>query len=90
MSYAGQTITDKVVAIVFPGSAFVAAGFEHGVANMYILSVGLLEKDYVAIQSDALTFSGALGNMVPVLIGNIIGGGVFVGLVYLTIFRSEN
>lgn len=89
MAYAGQTVVDKVMGIIFPISAFVAAGFEHSVANMYVLSIGLLEKSHVAIQADALTLSGAISNIIPVLLGNIIGGGVFVGLVYSTIFKSE-
>lgn len=89
MAYAGQTIVDKVMGIIFPISAFVAAGFEHSVANMYILSIGLLEKSHVAYQADALTLNGVIANIIPVLLGNIIGGGVFVGLVYSTIFKSE-
>lgn len=89
MAYAGQTITDKVMGIIFPITAFVAAGFEHSVANLYILSIGLMEKTQVAFQADSLTFVGVAGNIIPVLLGNIIGGGVFVGLVYSTIFKSE-
>ncbi len=89
MAYAGQTITDKVMGIIFPITAFVAAGFEHSVANMYILSIGLLEKSHVAYAADALTITGAISNIVPVLLGNIIGGGVFVGLVYSTIFKDQ-
>lgn len=89
MAYAGQTIVDKVMGIIFPITAFVAAGFEHSVANMYILAIGLLEKNHVAYQADVLTLGRALGNIIPVLLGNIIGGGVFVGLVYSTIFKSK-
>ncbi len=89
MAYAGQTITDKVMGIIFPITAFVAAGFEHSVANMYILSIGLLEKSHVTYQADALTITGAINNIIPVLLGNIIGGGVFVGLVYSTIFKDQ-
>lgn len=89
MAYAGQTVTDKVMGIIFPITAFVAAGFEHSVANMYILSIGLLEKSQVAFHADSLTFVGVASNIIPVLLGNIIGGGVFVGLVYSTIYKSE-
>lgn len=89
MAYAGQTIVDKVMGIIFPISAFVAAGFEHSVANMYILSIGLLEKSNVDYVAEALTLGGALGYLIPVLLGNVIGGGVFVGLVYSTIYKSE-
>lgn len=89
MAYAGQSIVDKVMGIIFPISAFVAAGFEHSVANMYILSIGLLEKSNVDYVAEALTLGGALGYLIPVLLGNVIGGGVFVGLVYSTIYKSE-
>lgn len=89
MAYAGQTITDKVMGIIFPITAFVAAGFEHSVANMYVLSIGLLEKNHVDFAADALTVSGALGNLIPVLLGNIIGGGVFVGLAYAAVFKDQ-
>lgn len=89
MAYAGQTITDKVMGIIFPITAFVAAGFEHSVANMYVLSIGLLEKNHVDFVADALTVSGALGNLIPVLLGNIIGGGVFVGLAYAAVFKDQ-
>ncbi len=89
MAYAGQTVTDKVMGILFPVTAFVAAGFEHSVANMYVLSIGLLESGQIEYSAPALTFSGVIGNIIPVLLGNIIGGGVFVGLVYSTIFKYE-
>lgn len=89
MAYAGQTIVDKVMGIVFPISAFVAAGFEHSVANMYILAIGLLEKSHVDYAAESLTVTSAIGNIIPVLLGNVIGGGVFVALVYSTIFKSE-
>lgn len=82
MAYAGHTIADKVQGVIFPVAAFVAAGFEHSVANMYILTMGLLEKPHVDIAADALSLSGALGNFIPVLLGNIVGGGVLVALVY--------
>ncbi len=89
MAYAGQTIVDKVMGIIFPISAFVAAGFEHSVANMYILAIGLLEKSHVDYAAETLTVTSAIGNIIPVLLGNVIGGGVFVALVYSTIFKSE-
>lgn len=91
LAYAGKTVVDKVAGIIFPISAFVAAGFEHSVANMYVLTMGMLSKADVSIASDALTMMGCVSNVVPVLIGNIIGGGVFVGLTYWAIYlRSRN
>jgi formate transporter len=99
LSYAARSVTDKVLAVLFPISAFVAAGFEHSVANMYFLPVGLLVK-----QAGSDSFWGStgaragdypelswtnmlLGNLVPVTIGNIFGGAVMVGLAYWLIYR---
>ena len=91
LSYAARSVTDKVLAVIFPITAFVAAGFEHSVANMYFLAVGLLVKgtsladggDYAD-----LSWSRALfGNLLPVTIGNIFGGAVMVGLVYWLVYR---
>lgn len=89
MAYAGQTIVDKVMGILFPITAFVAAGFEHSVANMYVFSIGLLEKSDVVYQATELTLMSAASNIIPVLLGNIIGGGVFVGLVYSSAFSDS-
>jgi len=91
-----RSTTDKILAIIFPISCFVAAGFEHSVANMYFIPIGLFIKDFVPADS---TFWAAIGktaadfgnltwyaffikNLLPVTIGNIIGGAGFVGLVY--------
>jgi formate/nitrite transporter len=89
MSCAGRGVFDKAVVIVFPISAFVAAGFEHSVANMYFIPMGLLLKDAVAnvAHADALTWLGFACNMVPVILGNLVGGSVLVGLVYHLIYR---
>ncbi len=85
LAYAGRTVADKVLGIIFPITAFVAAGFEHSVANMYVITMGLLCKGDVTFASDALNIIGFIGNVIPVLIGNIIGGGIFVGLTYWAI-----
>jgi formate/nitrite transporter len=91
LSYAARSVTDKVLAVIFPITAFVAAGFEHSVANMYFLPIGLLVKttsladggDYAE-----LTWTNAVfGNLIPVTIGNIFGGAVMVGLVYWLVYR---
>ncbi|WP_417321190.1 formate/nitrite transporter family protein [Emcibacter sp.] len=88
MSLAGRTVTDKAIAIVFPISAFVAAGFEHSIANMYLIPMGMLLKasgDHAHLY-DAVSWSGLFGNLVPVILGNLAGGSVLVGLVYYVIF----
>jgi len=96
-----RSTTDKILAIIFPISAFVAAGFEHSVANMYFIPIGLLIRDFAPDKFWALdalakattpitaaTYANLtwgnffLKNLLPVTIGNIIGGAGFVGLVY--------
>jgi formate transporter len=89
-----RSTTDKILAIIFPITAFVAAGFEHSIANMYFVPIGLFIKSFAgsafweAIGKTAADFGnltwGAFffKNLLPVTIGNIIGGAGFVGLVY--------
>jgi len=91
MALAGRSVIDKVVAIVFPISAFVAAGFEHSIANMYIIPVAMLLKAFgnYGSNADAITWLGFFGNLVPVILGNIVGGSVLVALVYRTIYRQK-
>jgi hypothetical protein len=83
--YAGGTVTDKIVAVILPVSAFIAAGFEHCVANMYFLPLAwlLIQTDHVPAHFDAspITISGIIHNLVPVTLGNV-GGAGFVGAVY--------
>ena len=90
MALAGRSVVDKVAAIIFPISAFVAAGFEHSIANMYIIPVALLVKasGVAGPAADAVSIGGFFGNLVPVILGNLIGGSVLVGLVYHLIYRS--
>jgi formate transporter len=91
MAYSARSTTDKILAVVAPITAFVAAGFEHSVANMYFIPYALLVKEhtsFVAGASDVpdlshLTLGRFLwGNLLPVTIGNVIGGGILVGAVY--------
>ncbi|MGZ8268204.1 MAG: formate/nitrite transporter family protein, partial [Burkholderiales bacterium] len=76
---------------VFPISAFVAAGFEHCVANMYLIPLGIFLKDSIAattnINTASLDWSGIIGNLIPVTLGNILGGSLLVALVYYMIYR---
>jgi formate/nitrite transporter len=82
MSYAGRSVIDKAVAIIFPIAAFVAAGFEHCIANLYYFAMALLLEP----QALGFLFGGMLRNLVAVVIGNVIGGSVLVGLVYYLIY----
>lgn len=98
LTYSARTTVDKITAIVFPIAAFVAAGFEHSVANMYFLPLGLFIKQLDPVFTAAsgvavadLTWGTFLiNNLLPVTIGNILGGAVLVALVYWFIYlRSE-
>lgn len=83
MTLAGRSVTDKFVAILLPISAFVAAGFEHSIANMYFLPLGLLLQ---AAAGQPLEWAGLWRNLVPVIAGNIVGGSVLVALVYYMVY----
>jgi formate/nitrite transporter FocA (FNT family) len=79
MAMAGRSVTDKAVAIVFPITAFVAAGFEHSIANMYFFPLAML----LGAPLTALDLAHNLG---PVIAGNLVGGSVLVALVYWVIY----
>jgi formate/nitrite transporter len=83
MGFAAHTVTGKVFAIIFPITAFVALGFEHSVANMYLIPIGALQGD------GDIGFFDFLENIVPVTLGNIVGGGVLVALVYWLVYVRE-
>ncbi|HUF01648.1 MAG TPA: formate/nitrite family transporter [Gaiellaceae bacterium] len=95
LTYGAHTTTDKILAIVPPIAAFVAAGFEHSVANMYFIGVGLLikgDEEFVtgldaAPDLESLTWGSFFAdNLLPVTIGNVIGGGLMVGAVYWLVY----
>ena len=92
LAYAGRSVTDKMVAVILPVSAFIAAGFEHCVANMYFLPLAwlLVQTGHAPTNFDAslITLSGIVHNLVPVTLGNIVGGAGFVGAFYWTIYRA--
>jgi formate transporter len=98
MTYSARSVADKVLAIIFPITAFVAAGFEHSIANMYFLPMGLAVKEgasdgfWRTIEKapgdfpDVNVANAVVGNILPVTIGNVIGGSIMVGLVYWLIY----
>ena len=89
MTLAGRSVTDKFFAIVLPISAFVAAGFEHSVANMYFFPLALLLKaggTPLPPGGDMITVFAMFRNLLPVIAGNIVGGSVLVALVYYVIY----
>jgi formate/nitrite transporter FocA (FNT family) len=88
------------LAIVFPITAFVAAGFEHSIANMYFIPYALFIKgfdpEYMAAVGDKVPHLDVLtwkaffiNNLIPVTIGNIIGGAVLVAAIYWVVFLRE-
>jgi len=102
LTYSARSTADKIVAIVFPITAFVAAGFEHSIANMYFIPYALFIKnfdpEFIAAVGDRVPNLGLLtwqafllNNLIPVTIGNIIGGAVLVAAAYWAIFlRPDN
>lgn len=104
MCYSARTTTDRILAIIPPIACFVAAGFEHSIANMYFIPIGLFIKYFdTATYSTIVTtlnmgkdFANLtwgnffVGNLLPVTIGNIIGGAVLVGGIYWFIYLRKN
>jgi len=103
MSYSGHTLTDKIMAMLLPIGMFVASGFEHSIANMFLIPLAIIIRDFApdtfwtAVHSSADNFPALTvgnfitANLIPVTIGNIIGGGLLVGLTYWIIYlRNQN
>ena len=95
LAFSARTTTDRILAVVPPISAFVAAGFEHSIANMYFIPLAIFitfDQDFVAAlaprhPAPALTWAGfLLRNLLPVTIGNVIGGTLLVGLMYWFVY----
>lgn len=98
LTFSARSTIDKIAAIIFPITAFVAAGFEHSIANMYFIPIGLLIKQFdpafaaQAAETAKLDLSGLtwgaffINNLTPVTIGNIIGGVVLVAAIYWAVF----
>jgi formate transporter FocA len=96
LAYSARSNTDKFLAVIFPITAFVASGFEHSIANMYFIPMGLLLKEENGVVEAAGLAGGdlsnltlgdfLLNNLLPVTIGNIIGGALLVGAIYWFIY----
>jgi len=101
LCYSSRSVQGKILAIVFPITAFVAAGFEHSVANMYYIPMGLAVKEWSNpallgfLSSNPDLFNELswgnffLKNLLPVSLGNIVGGSIFVGVAYWLIYSSK-
>lgn len=89
---------DKIMAIIFPITAFATLGFEHSIANMYFISAGLLLKNTAAVQGltnpaaiNSLTYGSFLiKNLLPVTLGNIVGGSIVIGIIYWFIYLRRD
>jgi formate transporter len=101
LTFSARTTTDRILAIVPPITAFVACGFEHSVANMYFIPLGLLIKatapssfwQLVHLNPESLPNltwqAGLINNLIPVTLGNILGGSLLVGLVYWFVYSRK-
>ena len=103
MAYGAKDMTGKIFAIFFPIWLFITSGFEHCVANMYYIPAGILAKNNKAL-TDVASVLGVTpeklnhlnwetfltSNLIPVTLGNIIGGGIFVGAVYWYVYIKNN
>ena len=96
LCFACHSVTDKILAIIFPVTAFVAMGFEHSVANMYFIPAGIIAqynpeimKVVGTVDLSHLNFMGFMAKLLPVTLGNIAGGSVFVGMVYWFIYLKK-
>jgi len=97
LCFAGRNIVDKVLALLLPITAFVASGFEHCVANMYFIPMGWALKGKVRPEAltdagltpeklDTLGLTGFIQNLIPVTLGNIVGGTIMVGVIYWFVY----
>lgn len=88
IGFSGKTVVDKVIGLLFPISAFVACGFEHCVANMFFLPMGLLLNMGGIGAAGAVTMGGVVYNIALATLGNIVGG-LAVGLAYWFIYHKK-
>lgn len=98
MAFGARTITDKMFAVLLPVAMFVASGFEHSIANMFMVPTGIMIQNFAGPEfwqtigmqasdfSDLNSSNFIIDNLIPVTIGNILGGGVIVGLMHWMIY----
>lgn len=83
LCYASRHVIGKIFSVIFPVSAFITLDFENSIANMYLIPMGFLAG------SDAVTFGNTINNLVPVTLGNIIGGSGFVAFTYWIVYLRK-
>jgi len=93
LTYSARSTVDKIASVIFPITAFVAAGFEHSIANMYFIPIALLIQDFdpafivgSGVETVGLTWVAFVANLVPVTLGNVVGGSVLVAITYWFVF----
>ncbi len=95
MGFAGKSVIDKIFTTVFPVMAFVACGFEHCVANMFFLPMGVVAYSQgfgasVANAAACMNLGGIAFNISAATLGNIVGGAIFVGVIYWISYRKKS
>ncbi len=102
MSFAARSVTDKFVAVLLPVTMFVASGFEHSIANMFMIPTGIITANFASPEfwqingldpadfADLTISNFVFNNLIPVTLGNILGGGLLVGMTYWIIYRRPN
>ena len=91
MSFAAKSVPGKIIGVFFPIMVFVLCGFEHSVANMYYISAGLFGASEYGIAAEGLTWGAFfVKNLLPVTLGNIIGGSVCVGAAYYLAYVKKD
>ncbi|MBS7700511.1 MULTISPECIES: formate/nitrite transporter family protein [unclassified Chelatococcus] len=88
MAYAGNSVADRIAALIMPIAAFVAAGFEHSVANMYLLPYAFLVQSVIPEATASVSLTGIAGNLLPTTLGNILGGSL-VAVAYGYVYRKR-
>ncbi len=96
LAVSAKDTISKIFGIYFPIMAFVASGYEHSVANMYYIPMGIMLKDKVLISASGIPDLSNLtwghffiDNLIPVTLGNIVGGAIFVGILYWYVYRCN-
>jgi formate/nitrite transporter len=98
LTFSARSTADRILAVIFPVTAFVALGFEHSIANMYYLPMGMLLKGDPGVlaalgsardAAEALTWGNAARNLLSVTLGNMLGGGVLVAAVYWFVYLRK-
>jgi len=99
LCFSARSTTDKILSILFPITAFATMGFEHSVANMYFIPVALMIGEFAPFEfwqatgkvvgdyPDLGWTQFAIGNLLPVTLGNVVGGSLLVGAVYWVVYR---